>query len=216
MYELETLTAPALRRLIDAGAKTVVVPFGSIEHQHGHLPLGADALLADAVGRAVADRLDAVLAPTIRVGDAERHMRGTGTLTLRSATLTEVAVEVGESLVRQGFRVIALVSTHGGNRTALRTAAARLNQMRDDIVASVPDGDVGRDPGTHSGAWLTSVMLALRPELVDLAAGGAELADELRTANSADGAVHLERFVSSIVAAVRAAADGLEARTGAL
>src|SRR4051794_37424175 len=84
MYLLEELTAPALSRLLNAGVSTAVVPFGSIEHHGGHLPLGADAVFADAVGREVARELDAVLAPTVRLGDAEQHARLPGTITLRA------------------------------------------------------------------------------------------------------------------------------------
>jgi creatinine amidohydrolase len=190
MYELEALTAPALRRLLDRGVTTVVVPFGSVENQGEHLPLGADALLADAVGREVARRVDAVLAPTIRVGAAEQHMHLLGTLTVSAATLADVAVEIGESLARHGFRTIPFVSTHGGNTGPLRAAVERLGAF-----ACAPEGDVGPDPGAHSGEWLTSVMLALRPELVDPeAAGSAER-----------GAAHLERFVSAVVEGVRRA-----------
>ena len=156
---------------------TVVVPFGSVEEQGERLPLGADALLADRVGREVASRLDAVLAPTVRVGFAERHMHGAGTLTLRPGTLTDVACEIGESLARHGFRVIALVSTHGGNAEPLRVAVERLNATLDGAMACAPEGDVGPDPGAHSGEWLTSVMAA----------------------DSARGAANLERFVASIV-----------------
>jgi creatinine amidohydrolase len=194
VYELEALTSPALRRLIDRGVKTVIVPFGSIEQQGEHLPLGADALLADVVGREVASRLDAVLAPTVRVGYAEQHMHGAGTLTLRPDTLTDLAVEVGESLAKHGFRVIALVSTHGGNAAPLRAAAERLNATLPGVTARAPEGDVGQDPGSHSGEWLTSVMLALRPDVVQMQEAGA--ADPER------GAAHVERFVSSIVQAV--------------
>jgi creatinine amidohydrolase len=203
MYELERLTAPALRRLIDGGLTTVVVPFGSIEEQGGHLPLGSDALLADAVGRLVADRLEAVLAPTVRVGDAGQHRRRMGTISVRAQTLTEVAVEIGESLAKHGFRVIALVSTHGGNRGTLEAAVARLNASLGARIACAPVGDVGPDPGRHAGTWLTSVMLALRPDLVHLDHADPELADQVRAANPADRAARLERFVSSIVEAVR-------------
>src|SRR4051812_15156424 len=108
VHELETLTASALRRLIDGGVVTAVVPFGSIEHQGDDLPIGADAILADAVGREVARRVGAVLAPTFRVGCAEQHAQLMGTLTLSAGTLTEVAVEVTESLERHGFTRIVL------------------------------------------------------------------------------------------------------------
>ena len=65
MYELERLTAAAMAQLLERGVSVAVVPFGSIEHHGGHLPLGTDALLADAIGREVAGRLGAVLAPKI-------------------------------------------------------------------------------------------------------------------------------------------------------
>jgi creatinine amidohydrolase len=206
MYELEALTSPTLRRLLDRGVTTVVVPFGSVEQHGAHLPLGSDAWLADLVGREVAARVDAVLAPTVRVGYAEPHMHFAGTLTLRPATLSDVAFDIGASLAKHGFRTIALVSTHGGNTAPLGAAVARLSGTLDGAVACAPSGDVGPDAGSHSGEWLTSVMLALRPELVDLQAASSDVAAELREATAERGAAHVERFVSAIVSGVRAAA----------
>jgi hypothetical protein len=46
-------------------------------------------------------------------------------------------------------------------------------------------------------------MLALRPDLVHLDHSDPELADQVRSANAADGAARLERFAGSIVGAVR-------------
>jgi creatinine amidohydrolase len=204
VYELETLRAPELRRLIDGGVSVAVVPFGSMEHHSGHLAIGADAVLADAVGRDVARRLGAMLAPTVRVGCAEQHVHLTGTITLRASTLTELAIEQAESLARHGFGLIVLVSTHGGNRAALDAAVTRLNAALDGTVACAPQGDLGPRPGAHSGEWLTSVMLALRPDLVELDLASAELTTELREADAERGARHIQRFVSSIVQAVRA------------
>ena len=195
MDELETLTAPQLRRLIDSGVSIAVVPFGSLEHQGAHLPLGADAVLADAVGREVAGQLGAVLAPTVRVGCAEQHEQLVGTMSLRAPTLTDVAVELAESLAGHGFTVIVLVSTHGGNRAALDAAVARLDASLDGAVACAPPGAVGPEPGRHSGQWLISVMLALRPDLVELDRASSELADELQAGDAQRGAGHIKRFV---------------------
>ena len=206
MHELESLTAPGLRRLLDRDVTTVIVPFGSIEQHGGHLPLGTDALLADIIGREVAVRLDAVLAPTVRIGYAEQHVHLTGTLSLRAATLTDLAFDVGASMAKHGFTVIAFVSTHGGNAGPLDAAVERVNTALDGVVACAPQGDVGPRPGSHSGEWLTSVMLALRPELVQIQAATRDLAGELRAASSARGEIHLERFVDAIVDGVRTAA----------
>lgn len=199
MVRLEELSGPELRRLIDGGLEVAVVPFGSVEYQGAHLPLGCDALVADAVGRQVAERLDAVLAPTVRVGHAESHVQGTGTLSLPAETLREVALHLAESLLTHGLRVIALVSAHGGNQAGLEEAAQSLNSRRADAIVCAPRGDVGPDPGSHSGRWLTSVMLLLHPDLVDLAAAEANMRNELEGAAAARGAQDLERFVSSIV-----------------
>lgn len=138
MVKLEEMSSSELRRTVERGSRTVVIPFGSVEHQGSHLPLGSDALLADFVGERVAGRLDAVLAPTVRVGYAKQHMSGTGTLSLPADILCKTAMHVACSLIRHGFRVIALVSTHGGNRPALEEAARQLNQRHPDVVACAP------------------------------------------------------------------------------
>lgn len=138
MVKLEEMSSSELRRTIERGSRTVVIPFGSVEHHGGHLPLGSDALLADFVGETVAGRLDAVLAPTIRVGYAERHMSRLGTLSVPAEVVRETASHVAGSLLRHGFRVIALVSTHGGNRPALEEAARQLNERHRVLLPACP------------------------------------------------------------------------------
>jgi len=208
MVVLEELTTGKLELLLERGATTAVIPFGSVEHQGRHLPLGSDALLADVVGVAVADRLDAVLAPTVRVGSAEQHAGGKGTLTIPSETLHEVALHIARSLIAHGFRILVLLSTHGGNRAALEQAARELHREHPDIEVCVPRGDVGTDPGTHSGRWLTSVMLSLRPELVDVKSAHDDMKAEVLTATAQAGQNSLARFVSTIVRAVREVSPG--------
>jgi creatinine amidohydrolase len=204
MYELERLTAASLSHLLDQGIRIVVVPFGSIEHHARHLPVGTDALLADTIGREVAERLGAVLAPTQRIGDADQHAERPGTLTLGSRALTDVAVAVAGSLARQGFRKIVLLSTHGGNRPALRDAVGLLTgSLPRWVVVCAPEGDVGPDPGVHSGEWITSVMLALHPQLVEMEHIEPQLAGALNSASASRGREHLERFVASIIGEVQ-------------
>jgi creatinine amidohydrolase/Fe(II)-dependent formamide hydrolase-like protein len=139
-----------------------------------------------------------VLAPTVRVGCAQQS----GTLTLRAATLTSVASEIGQSLATQGFRLIALISTHGCNTLPLRLAAERLNRTVKRAFACAPEGDVGPHPGAHSGEWLTSVMLVLRPDLVQAQVATEDLAGEVHAAGREQGVIHLERFVSTIVTVI--------------
>jgi creatinine amidohydrolase/Fe(II)-dependent formamide hydrolase-like protein len=205
VLKLEEMSSSELRRTLARGSRTVVIPFGSVEYQGGHLPLGSDSALADFVGETVTDRLGAVLAPTIRIGYAGRHAEKLGSLSVPADTLRETAVSVAGCLVGHGFRVVALISTHGGNRPALRQAVQELNERHPQAIACAPSGDVGEDPGQHAGAWLTSAMLAIRPHLVDLASVEPDLRDEVQSASGADGVDHLERFASSVVRQIQEA-----------
>lgn len=179
VHRLEECSGRELQQFIGEGTSTVVAPVGAIEHQGGHLPIGADALLADVVGAEVAQRLGAMLAPTLRVGCSERHVHLPGTVSLRAATLTAILVDQARGLARQGFSVVVLLSTNGGNTAALDSAEAELAASPTSAVVCAPRGDVGPDAGAHSGWWLTSVMLALRPDLVHLDKARIELATDL-------------------------------------
>jgi creatinine amidohydrolase len=203
---LEDMTSAELCRLIRNGADTVVIPFGSVEGHGAHLPLGSDALIADVVGREVADRLDAVLAPTVRVGCAEQHLHAVGTLSVPGEALREFAFHMASSVLAHGFRVIVFLSTHGGNSPALDEAVGQLMKRHPDAVACAPLGNVGPQPGRHSGRWLTSVMLYLRPELLDVEAADSDRIDEVRTSTAQIGAENLERFISAIVETAQDAA----------
>src|SRR5436309_15020503 len=112
VLELERMTSTELREAVDAGSTTVIVPVGAIEQHSGHLPLGTDAILGDEIGRLVAKRLGAVLAPTVRVGCSKHHMHFAGTLTLREETLEAMLIDVAESLAEHGFRRVVLLPTH--------------------------------------------------------------------------------------------------------
>jgi creatinine amidohydrolase/Fe(II)-dependent formamide hydrolase-like protein len=107
------------------------------------------------------------------------------------------------SLATVGFRLIVLLPIHGGNVDPLNAAVARFNERLGPARACAPRGDVGPDPGSHSGKWLTSVMLTFRPDVVDVPAAASSLRAELQEADAERGVADFERFVSSIVDAAR-------------
>ncbi len=182
-YRLWEMTWPEVEEALSQGIDTVIVTFGSTE-QHGlHLPLATDFLLAEALGESIARKLgDALLAPTLRVGCSEHHMAFPGSLTLRKETFIEVVADYCQSLVRHGFRHIVLIPTHGGNFAPLAAAAQRLtdNLPGVNIIAytdlegfmdilfrvGMERGVTPERSGGHSGESETSMMLAVRPDLV--------------------------------------------------
>jgi creatinine amidohydrolase len=88
--QLDELTWPEVRREIEAGRDTVVIAFGATEQHGPHLPLSTDALMGDHLARLLADRLDAFVAPTVRVGCPSHHLAFLGTLSLGEETFSAV------------------------------------------------------------------------------------------------------------------------------
>jgi creatinine amidohydrolase len=178
--ELDTLTWPEVRRELDAGRDTVVIALGATEQHGPHLPLATDALIGDHLAREVADRLDAFVAPTVRVGCSRHHLAFPGTLSLEEETFHSIVRDLVRSLAGAGFARIVLLPTHGGNFAPLAAAVESLEPVDGLEVSALTDigmllavaqdgvdhHDVPlNDGGLHAGEWETSMLLAIRPDL---------------------------------------------------
>jgi creatinine amidohydrolase len=163
------------RRL--ASNPLVILPVGALEAHGPHLPLGADQIQAEATAFALADRVDALVAPTVAYGSAPGARRFPGTVSLSLAELgTHVGGVLGE-LARGGVRRILVLSGHAerGHMAALREAGDRtMREHPKTRVVVLSDYDFvyelrGRDsPATdgHAGLLETSRVMALAPETV--------------------------------------------------
>jgi creatinine amidohydrolase len=178
---LEEMTWPEVQEALAAGHDTIVVAFGATEQHGPHLPLGTDALLGDHLARRVAERLGAIVAPTVRIGCSSHHLAFPGTLSVRDSTFHAIVADLVESFARGGFARIVLLPTHGGNFIPLAAAVARLEEREDTRVVALTDIEVlmqiallgherlgvpMTEGGLHAGEWETSMLLAVRPELV--------------------------------------------------
>jgi creatinine amidohydrolase len=178
------LTRQDLRSL--APDALVVVPLGATEQHGPHLPTGTDFFHAEWVAREgarqAAASIQVVVTPTLPFGSSEHHFPFGGTISLSTTSYYDAVTGIVESLARDGFRRMFLVNGHGGNHELIQLVARDVAlRLPVAIVASswwlagwdvmVAAGAlaVGRLPG-HAGGFETSLVMAMRPELVDGAA----------------------------------------------
>jgi creatinine amidohydrolase len=175
------MTWPEIRAEQRRGRDTVVVAFGATEQHGPHMPLATDALIGDHLARLVADRLDAFLAPTVRLGCSEHHLAFPGTLSISERTFRAVVSDLVGSLARGGFARVVMLPTHGGNFAPLAAAIEDLGPSPGVEVSALTDlgalftiarlgaeehGVPLGEGGIHAGEWETSMLMAIHPELV--------------------------------------------------
>ena len=159
-----------------------VLPVGAIEQHGPHLPVFVDScingeLLARALDAAPSD-LPVTALPIQSVGKSEEHIAYPGTLLLGAETLTRVLTEIAESVARAGVRRLILLNSHGGQPQILDIVARALRRTHAMFVVNASWGSMGmpdglfdaeeRRFGIHGGDIETSLMLHLRPDLVDM------------------------------------------------
>ena len=173
--------------LLNAARTVAVLPVAATEQHGPHLPLSVDTdlvtgIVAAALPQLAAD-LPVLFLPTMAVGFSPEHARFAGTLTLKAETVIRLWTEIGESVAASGVKKLVLFNAHGGQVSVMDLVARDLRARLGLMVYSVswfnlPMADAqGRDVnalfsaaehrfGIHAGDIETSMMRALRPDLV--------------------------------------------------
>lgn len=171
---------------MDTGKTVILIPLGSIEQEGTHLPLGVDTYVAEALANEAAKESHALSGPPLPIGYSEWFFEFAGVLSVKMETVLNYLREYCESLISHGFRKIIFVNGHAGNSPAVDVVARELLRKHDDVriamagVWQIADAFAKNSSVlhekkfTHAGEVMTSVMLYLQPENVDMARAKAE------------------------------------------
>ncbi|MCJ7586411.1 MAG: creatininase family protein [Candidatus Aminicenantes bacterium] len=169
--EMNLLCWQEFGELVPARIETVLVPMGSLE-PHGVIPNGTDNLAPEAMARAVAERVNALIAPTLNYGVTAAMKAFPGAVSISEEAYAPFAEEILGNLADNGFRNIIVLTGHGGNTALLNRAATRVaNRCRvrvlvvnwwtlaDDITK-----EVFKENGGHAGNNETAYVQAVVPD----------------------------------------------------
>jgi creatinine amidohydrolase len=172
------MTSPEYARAIQE-TDTVILPVGSTEVLGGHGPLGGDYYVASALGKKLGEMARCLVAPAVPFGDAEELRNWPGTVSIPFDVLKEFYLAICKNFIAHGLKRIFFLNTHFMNFRAIDYCGRNLRKegilashgdwwriafsVADDLIES-PDYPKG-----HGGEVITSVILALRPDLVRLA-----------------------------------------------
>lgn len=166
-----------LRRAAKAGV--AVIPMGSVEAHGPHLPCGTDSLIVEAIvsgAAAASDPRRVALLPAVRYSVVE-WARPLASVGLAPRALLSALVDLARDVHGLGFRKIVFVQGHGNMPAVLMAIWQLLRQgvralyvdASPYAMAAGPAREIAGEDITHAGTIETALMLALHPELVDMA-----------------------------------------------
>src|SRR5262245_2252127 len=173
------MTAPQIRQA-PRDAVVVISPVAACEQHSRHLPVFTDTILCTAVAEGVEAKMpkEVLLLPTMWLGASHHHLRLGGTLSADVDTHVTLLCELLEPLLIDGFHRVLILNGHGGNIDTLHMALRKLQpryphrhltgasywELAEKELMALAEGP--RKSMGHACEFETSMVLALRPELV--------------------------------------------------
>jgi len=144
---------------------------GSCEQHGPHLPLATDTIDCYEVAKRVSVKTGVPVIPPLTYGCSQSHGGFPGTLSIKPETMISMIHDIVEWLYRSGIRKVLLLNGHNWNSGPIYSARENLQVRVLDWFASSPEtpAQIGNAESNHSNKGETSCMLAVRPDLVNMA-----------------------------------------------
>ncbi len=176
----EELTADKFGQAVDQAQRVCLVPLSCLERHSHHLPLATDMFIGRDLCRRAAALEPAIVFPNYIFSQILEARAFPGTMAFEADLIVRMLDNLCTEIARNGLTKIVLVSAHGGNYHFIRFfAQAQLGRRREYVVyvADPPlldehraavDAQWATEVDGHAGERETSMMLAIRPDLVSM------------------------------------------------
>ena len=190
---IDELAWTEYRSRVEDERQTILIPLGSLEQHGPHMSMNPDVIIPTRISAAVAQNISALVAHAFAYGAKSQQKSGggnhmCGTTSLDGHTLSLALKDVLKEFGRHGVRRIAVINGHYENMPfateGIELAIQELQWSgvdnfqviilsywdfvtQDTIKKVFPEEFAGWDV-EHGGVLETSLMLHLKPELVDM------------------------------------------------
>jgi len=186
--ELINMTRDEVKTAIEE-FPVAILPMGATEQHGHHLPLGVDIFLAEGLSRKLSEKTGALLLPSQPFGYSWVWRDIPGTVSLQQHHVEAVIKDVAHSVARYGIKMLVLVNGHDANNASMKYATRELADELDIpiIYLFYPNLETIMKEHCQSPTWHgmihacefeTSLMMALKPEMVDMSKAVSEYPDK--------------------------------------
>jgi creatinine amidohydrolase len=179
---LSEMSAHELEQFISHETVGLLI-FGACENHGDHMPFGSDFIMPFELAKRVAARYGKkmVIFPPIPYGVSSHHKDFFMTVSFEPDTMMNVIRDILQSLINNNIRRILIINGHDGNIAPIELASRIIKERNPKVVISCLEswwtlvGSIDKDlfdvwEGLgHGGEAETSAMLAVRPDLVNMA-----------------------------------------------
>lgn len=161
----------------------IYLPLGTLEWHQKHLPFGVDAYISYFLCKKACKITGGCVIPPLYFGtDREHNIDGkilhgmdakAGRILpgniyfLKQKFFYKLLKQIASNVAQQGFKKLIIVSAHSG--TAQQETIEQISQEKiDNLKIIVFPGKLFKGGIDHAGKIETSLILSIRPELVDL------------------------------------------------
>lgn len=153
---------------IENKERRIIIPLGSIEQHGPHLPITTDTIIAEYLAYQISKKISSYVLPTIPYGVSYEH-KPFFNVSISNDLLSELLSQVCVSLGENGFNYVIILNGHHGNMGALQYVPQKVVKSNPRVkVFGINYWELIEREFDHAGFVETSLMLSIKPKLVQM------------------------------------------------